>query len=392
MEKVDIAIIGAGIAGTSLATALAGTGQSVALIDKRENPLDTARGDHIQPAMLAVLDSWGVLDALILAGAERRYGTSWFGSNGEKILTVPVLGEKLKHPWFLFLNHEKIGSTLLRRALESGAQYCSGVRSWRVQHDKDAWKLDYTLPDGSTRVLRATLLVGADGSGSLVRKRLAIEEIIHRYRYPIAVLYGRTRTPADRRTLDVHLTKDRMVSVIPRTGGRSKIGFPIDTSELTRLRALSSDDLCEQLRRWSPGIELSEAKFGAIYPPVSLQSRPFVGEGAAVLIGDASHAMHPARSMGMNTCFRVADQLSKLLSPLGVGFKQAEAERAIAEHEATFSAELAPRLAENHEAGMQMDTLHGDEFKSLVAKLKVAAMNPEIRNSMARSAAGIAIK
>ena len=78
MEKVDIAIVGAGIAGTALATALAGTGQSVALIDKRENPLDTARGDHIQPAMLDVLDRWGVLDALILAGAERRYGTSWF--------------------------------------------------------------------------------------------------------------------------------------------------------------------------------------------------------------------------------------------------------------------------------------------------------------------------
>ena len=29
-----------------------------------------------------------------------------------------------------------------------------------------------------------------------------------------------------------------------------------------------------------------------------------------MLIGDARHAMHPARSMGMNTCFRVADQLA----------------------------------------------------------------------------------
>ena len=78
-----------------------------------------------------------------------------------------------------------------------------------------------------------------------------------------------------------------------------------------------------------------------------------------MLIGDARHAMHPARSMGMNTCFRVADQLAELLGCLRSGFSEA-AGFAICclslSH--ALPEELTPRLTENHAAGLQMDTIH----------------------------------
>ena len=68
--EVDIGIIGSGIAGASLAAALADSGLSVALLDRRNEPLDTARGDHIQPAVQPLLERWGVLEAMLAAGAE----------------------------------------------------------------------------------------------------------------------------------------------------------------------------------------------------------------------------------------------------------------------------------------------------------------------------------
>jgi len=389
LDNVDLAIVGAGIAGSALAAALADTGLSVVLIDKRNSPLDTARGDHIQPSMLDVLEKWGVLDRLIKAGAERRHGTRWFDAAGHKILSVPVPEGELRHPWFLFLNHELIGNVLMQRALEGRLQSWSGVQRWHVERNNDKWLLNFDLADGTRIARRATLLVGADGAGSLMRTRLHIETTRHHYQYPIAVLYGKARELPEKRTLDVHLTRDRMVSLIPRVQGGSKIGFPIDASELSHWRSLSSADICATLRAWSSAIDLTEAEFGAIYPPVSLSTAPWRGPGPAVLIGDASHAMHPARSMGMNTCFRVAEQLRQLLQPLASGFLQADATAILAHFEDTFRPELEQRLAENHAAGVQMDTLNGEGFQALSKKLEAVKGDNTLLTAMARNAAGL---
>ena len=51
MKRFDIAIVGAGIAGSALSAALADSGLSIVVLDKRTNSLDTARGDAIQPVM-----------------------------------------------------------------------------------------------------------------------------------------------------------------------------------------------------------------------------------------------------------------------------------------------------------------------------------------------------
>ena len=68
------------------------------------------------------------------------------------------------------------------------------------------------------------------------------------------------------------------------------------------------------------GLEFEQLEFGSIYPPLSQRASAYNGPGQALLIGDASHAMHPARSMGMNTCFRIADQLAGQLAGVDSGF------------------------------------------------------------------------
>ncbi len=55
----DVGIIGSGIAGAALATALTRQGFTVALLDRRPGLLDTARGDHIQPGVQPLLERWG---------------------------------------------------------------------------------------------------------------------------------------------------------------------------------------------------------------------------------------------------------------------------------------------------------------------------------------------
>jgi 2-polyprenyl-6-methoxyphenol hydroxylase-like FAD-dependent oxidoreductase len=64
-ERVDVLIVGGGIAGAALACALSDTGLSILLIDRSDRPLDTARGDHLQPRTLEILREWGILDHMV---------------------------------------------------------------------------------------------------------------------------------------------------------------------------------------------------------------------------------------------------------------------------------------------------------------------------------------
>lgn len=390
MRHFDIAIIGSGIAGGALAVALKDSGLSVLLLDRRSGPLDTARGDHIQPAMQPVLSRWGVLDRLMEAGAERRAGTRWFDAEGAHIATVPVPQRDDCAGAFLFLNHEKIGDILLKAAEEAGAVNITALPEWSLTRAAGNWHVEWQAAHQSGSAT-CTVLVAADGTASTVRSRLKIGLDRHRYQYPIAVLYGRQQGVSDERTLDVYLAEDRMVSLIPRTGGATKVGFPVSTEEIGFWKTASEDAWKRRLSEWCPAVEFESLAFGAIYPPVSQQSEPYRGEGAVVLIGDARHAMHPARSMGMNTCFRVADQLADSLGGLSSGFSEAEVLSSLSDFEVRFEQELTPRLAENHAAGLQMDTITGGGFVELREQLKLAAGDERILRAMALKAAGLTV-
>jgi hypothetical protein len=84
----------------------------------------------------------------------------------------------------------------------------------------------------------------------------------------------------------------------------------------------------------------------------------------------------------------VAGQLADLLSKLPPGFNENAVKPLLAQFDAEFEAELTPRLAENHAAGLQMDTITGAGFPELVEQLQRAAENAGMREAMALKAAG----
>lgn len=116
IAEVDILIVGSGIAGAALACAIRGRGYDVMLVERSRQPPDTARGDHLQPYSVALLETWGVLGDFLEAGAEQRHGTTYLTVKQEIILSVLLEGLDIPHPYYLYLSHDVIGTLLLNKA------------------------------------------------------------------------------------------------------------------------------------------------------------------------------------------------------------------------------------------------------------------------------------
>ena len=180
-------------------------------------------------------------------------------------------------------------------------------------------------------------------------------------------------------------------TLIPRTGGAIKVGFPVSPEDIGFWKTGSKDALQRRLDGWCPGVSFDSLASEAFYPPVAQQSGPYQGEVALVLTGYASHAMHHVRSLGMNACPRVADQLADSLRCSSPRFSEAQVLPLLSEFETHFEQELAPRLSGNHAAGLQIDTITGGGFAPLQEQLRLAAGDERALGGMGLKAAGLAV-
>ena len=110
-----------------------------------------------------------------------------------------------------------------------------------------------------------------------------------------------------------------------------------------------------------------------------------------MLITYALHAMHPERSMGMNACSRVADQLADSLRSLSLGFSESHVLPLLSEFESDFEQKLTPRLSENFAASLQTYTITGGGFAGLEEQLQLAAGDERVVGGMALKAAGLTV-
>ncbi|MEM7273708.1 MAG: FAD-dependent monooxygenase, partial [Actinomycetota bacterium] len=135
----DVLIVGGGIAGPALAAALAPHELRVGLVERQPGPPDTARGDHLQPKAVEILDKWGALDTIVDSGAERRHGTIWYDHSGEPLVRAMLQETGLPHPYFLYLNHELINQALLAAAARNpNFVIYRPVTGWELTRSSDS--------------------------------------------------------------------------------------------------------------------------------------------------------------------------------------------------------------------------------------------------------------
>lgn len=366
-----------------------------------DRPLDTSRGDHLQCVVLEILDQWGALDAFWAAGAEKRHGAVYKTDKSEQILEVSYGSLSIPHPYYLYLHHELIGETFLKQAAQNPHYVMfkparardfdigpEGVRSLTISL-ADAGHVPDGFVNGQRVTIRPRLVVGADGRSSRVREALEFTYDEHEYDSPIVVCFGK-RTGTDQDPLNrvtSFMGPNGSVSRIPRAFGNWKVGATIRKSDIHFWKTATDKMRKKAIAQRAAELEGLDLEVGGFYPVKLLNTHKWV-RGNTVLVGDACHAMHPARGQGMNVAIRCLAKLVDLLPDVG---EMADAEivaRRLKAYESGVKPAIDKILAANHARGSETDSLDPAIIAQVADRMRAISDDPEKRRHYCLQAAG----
>jgi geranylgeranyl reductase family protein len=300
MRIVDVAIIGAGPAGSAATIALADCGYEVALIDKQAFPREKLCGDFINPINWGVFRDLGVEDRVLAAPHGEVTGFRMTDCSGREA-EARFGSRDRQRSMGLGLRRAALDQMLAQRAAELGATTCLGSRVEKLSRTAQGWQLKI-----GEEWWQAKVLIGADGRNSWVAHQLGL----HRS----AAVQGRSvgfqsRLRCVRATagqIEIHLFPGGYAGVVSLGDGAITLGMAIDKRKLGSERGAEflfhevlaqNPHLREIIARSSDTDELRSAY------PVYFPARRCVIDGA-LLVGDAARVSEPVTGEGIYFAMR----------------------------------------------------------------------------------------
>lgn len=172
-DVADVVVVGGGIAGASLAFALAAEGLGVTVLEATTRYEDRVRGESMQAWGVHEARLLGVEQVLLAAGAHTSPLWKQYVDGAAAPAELPMMMMVPGVDGSLNLRHPDACQALLDAAAGAGATVVRGVRGVELSGGAPpsvSWAVD-----GETHMARTSLVVGADGRASTVRKQVGIE-------------------------------------------------------------------------------------------------------------------------------------------------------------------------------------------------------------------------
>ncbi|MFD2739697.1 FAD-dependent monooxygenase [Sulfitobacter aestuarii] len=315
----DIAIIGGGLNGPTLALALARTGLRVTLIDAlalktRKNAAFDGRAYALALTSTRLLEGIGLWQAV--------------AEHAQPMLEIKVTDGRAGEgpsPFFMHFDHAEIeegpmGHMVedrhLRRALLEAVEAAEGITQLNgdtviAQHN-DATGI--TLRMASGKSMRARLAVGADGKRSGTAERARIRRIGWEYGQTALVCALSHEQPHHGIAHQFFMPAGPL-AILPLTGSRSSIVWSESRENAAAIHALPEAEYLEMLRpRFGDFLgEISLVGQRYTYPLGMSLTLEMVADRVA-LLGDAAHGVHPIAGQGLNAGLRDVAALAEVIA------------------------------------------------------------------------------
>lgn len=156
MTDADIAIIGAGPAGGSMAHAMACRGWRTVLLDRFPPPRHKACGEFLSPESLDTLEILGLFPRIASLGPAEMAEARISLHGGSKPLVIPLPGTA----WGV--SRHALDHAILQAALERGVRWRPGAAVTSVSRQGRDYRIEWR-EDGQYRAMTARAVIGAWG-------------------------------------------------------------------------------------------------------------------------------------------------------------------------------------------------------------------------------------
>ena len=311
--EYDVAIVGGGIVGLTLACALKNSGLRIALIEAKPRfaGLSQRRAYHIS-----------LLSGRILSGLGL-----W-----EQVLPQITTFEQIHLadadcPAIVELQRQDLGTTalgyvaehhVLLQALQTALETATDVEwicpATVVQADYQPDRVWLTVSqDGQATCLAARLLVAADGARSPIRQQAGISTSGWQYWQSCITTVIRPEK-SHQAIAREHFWASGPFATLPLPDNRCQIVLTAPHAEAQALMAVDEAAFLAELERRYDGVlgKLTLESKRSLFPVQLMHSDRYT-QSRLALIGDAAHCCHPVGGQGLNLGIRDAAALAQII-------------------------------------------------------------------------------
>lgn len=318
--KCDVVIVGGAVAGMMLANNLKDSGLDVVILETQREIPELKRGDLLSPSTVAELARLDLIENFRKRGAIELREWLALGPESETLIQLPLeVTAPAPYNYCIALPHPLLQAALAEGVAEAGnIRFLRGVRVTGLLRDGDGMARGVVAAarEGPLEV-HARLVVGADGTSSLIRQEAGIATEIETYPYSYLMLTAERSPdqPADRQT--EIWGAEGFCGMFPITPEHVRCPVQAAAGELKRWREIGIAAVHDELKRrfpyWESMRPLDEGFY--TYKILKHHAVGYVADGV-LLIGDAAHTTPPYYGMGMNMAMRDAHHAARHIVPL----------------------------------------------------------------------------
>lgn len=309
----DLAIVGGGIVGLTLACALKDSGLSVVLLEAKPYSVAAAKGQAYAVSLLSsrIFKGIGVWEKILPQIATFRHIRLSDADHPGVVQFQPAdlgteaLGYVAEHQALL---------TPLQELLQecSNVSYLCPVEVVKTQYDPASVEIALKV-GGEFRTIRTRLIVAADGARSRIRTWAGINTRGWQYWQSCIVAFVKPEKP-NNDTAYERFWPSGPFAILPLPGNRCRIVWTAPHEEAKALVALNDEQfLAELSRRYGDQMGRLELDGDRFFFPVQLMQSDHYVLHRLALIGDAAHCCHPVGGQGLNMGIRDAAALAQVL-------------------------------------------------------------------------------